>query len=79
MNATTDLDTPTAQREHKLCATLSARCALLGLVLFKGDPATEGQAPYLITHTGAGVKTFDSLDAVGEHLARLGDAEHGRG
>ena len=79
MSAENDLDTPTTQREYKLCATLSAQCALLGLALFKGDPATEGQAPYLIAHAGANLKTFHSLDAVGDHLARLGGAGHGRG
>lgn len=79
MTEANDLDTPTAQRDHKLCATLSAQCALLGLALFRGDPTTEGQAPYLIVRTGAGLQTFDSLEAVSDHLARLGGAGHGWG
>lgn len=79
MSATNDLDTPTAQRNHKHFTTLSAAFALQGWELIKGDPAIEGQVPYLATRWGVGAKPFESLEAAGAFLARLSEAGHGRG
>ena len=79
MSAINDLDTPTHQRERKHFASLSASLALHGWELIKGDPAMEGQAPYLVTRWGVGAKPLESLEAVGVFLDDLSGAEHGRG
>ena len=79
MSATNDLDMPTTQRNHKQFTTLSAAFALHGWELIKGDPAIEGQAPYLVTRWGVGAKPLESLESVGAFLSRLSEAGHGRG
>lgn len=70
MSGRNDLDTPTAEREHKGFATLAAQCALLGFVLIKGDSAVDGQALYYAMRLGQ-VEPFDSLEAVAQYVSAL--------
>lgn len=78
MNAANDLDTPTADREHKAFATMAAQFALLGYVLIKGDPAIDGQALYYTMRLGT-VQPLETLEAATLYMAALVGAGDGGG
>lgn len=79
MTEANDLDTATADRERKAFAMLSAHFALLGLVLIKGDPSIDGQAPYFAARRGWGAQPLASLEAADAYLVGLLGADDGGG
>lgn len=79
MSEVNDLDTATADREHKAFSALAAHFALFGYALIKGDPSIDGQAPYFAARWGMGAQPLASLEAADAYLAGLLGAGDGKG
>lgn len=71
MSTNNDLDSPTGNREGKQFETLAAMFALKGFALYKGDPAIEGQPPFMAMRWGIGAQAFGDIDDARSFLARI--------